>query len=275
MGPDRHHLAYPTRYRPAGIALPIQSKPPAGSPSPNPDGIMTYPGGKHGAGVYQRIINQIPPHRVYIEGCVGGGAILKQKRPAAISYAIDIDPGAVGGLAGAVPDGTRLINADVIGWLEAYPFDGSEFVYLDPPYLLETRRSAEPIYRYEFTTEQHARLLDVITRVPSRVMISGYPSAMYAAALAEWRELRLTVPTRQGPAEEALWMNYPRPAVLHDYRFIGDDRRRRQDLARQRRRWARRFAALPPLQRSAILEVLRGIHAGEDLDGIDAAGPAP
>jgi hypothetical protein len=34
---------------------------------------MTYPGGKGGAGVYQMIINQIPPHRVYIEPFLGGG----------------------------------------------------------------------------------------------------------------------------------------------------------------------------------------------------------
>lgn len=28
---------------------------------------MRYPGGKGGAGVFQTIINQFPPHRVYIE----------------------------------------------------------------------------------------------------------------------------------------------------------------------------------------------------------------
>lgn len=35
----------------------------------------TYFGGKAGSGTYQTIINQIPPHRVYIEPFVGGGAI--------------------------------------------------------------------------------------------------------------------------------------------------------------------------------------------------------
>lgn len=34
---------------------------------------MTYKGGKAGAGVYQQIINQIPPHDVYIEPFLGGG----------------------------------------------------------------------------------------------------------------------------------------------------------------------------------------------------------
>jgi hypothetical protein len=43
---------------------------------------MVYAGGKNGAGVYQTIINLMPPHDVYIEPFLGGGAIMRQKRPA-------------------------------------------------------------------------------------------------------------------------------------------------------------------------------------------------
>ena len=32
---------------------------------------MTYPGGKNGAGIYQRIINHMPPHETYIEAFLG------------------------------------------------------------------------------------------------------------------------------------------------------------------------------------------------------------
>nr|QGW60552.1 upf31.0 [bacterium] len=52
---------------------------------------MRYPGGKGGAGVYQTIINNIPPHDTYIETHLGGGNILERKRPAARSIGIDID----------------------------------------------------------------------------------------------------------------------------------------------------------------------------------------
>ena len=73
---------------------------------------MSYPGGKNGSGVHQRIINLIPPHRVYIEGCVGSGAILRTKRPASASYAIDLDPAAIGTLAeGVLPPGTTAMSA--------------------------------------------------------------------------------------------------------------------------------------------------------------------
>jgi hypothetical protein len=35
---------------------------------------VSYPGGKNGLGVYQAIINRMPPHQVYIEPFLGLGA---------------------------------------------------------------------------------------------------------------------------------------------------------------------------------------------------------
>jgi len=43
---------------------------------------MRYDGGKGAMGCAQWIINQIPPHRVYIEPFLGGGAVLRLKAPA-------------------------------------------------------------------------------------------------------------------------------------------------------------------------------------------------
>ncbi|MCD4763305.1 MAG: hypothetical protein K8R28_04685, partial [Desulfobacterales bacterium] len=41
---------------------------------------MKFPGGK--GGTYQKYINLMPPHEVYIESHLGGGAILRYKRRA-------------------------------------------------------------------------------------------------------------------------------------------------------------------------------------------------
>lgn len=57
--------------------------------------LMSYPGGKNGSGVYQRIINLMPPHEVYIEAFLGGAAVMRLKRPAAVNIGIDVDPRAV------------------------------------------------------------------------------------------------------------------------------------------------------------------------------------
>lgn len=56
---------------------------------------MPYPGGKNGAGVYQRIISMMPPHRVYIEPFLGGAAIARLKRPASVNIAMDLHAPAV------------------------------------------------------------------------------------------------------------------------------------------------------------------------------------
>jgi len=56
---------------------------------------MTYPGGKNGAGVYQTIINHMPPHEMYIEPFLGGGAIMRLKRPAGVNVGIDRAAGVI------------------------------------------------------------------------------------------------------------------------------------------------------------------------------------
>src|SRR5689334_4661568 len=53
---------------------------------------MAYDGGKARAGVFQWIINHTPPQRVYVELCLGDGAILRAKRPAEQTIGVEIDP---------------------------------------------------------------------------------------------------------------------------------------------------------------------------------------
>ena len=52
------------------------------------------------------------------------------------------------------------------------------FVYLDPPYMPETRRNGT--YRFEFTEKQHEELIEVIKKERGvKIMLSGYPSQLY------------------------------------------------------------------------------------------------
>ena len=69
---------------------------------------------------------------------------------------INVNPGALGVLAEAVPRGTVLLNICGIGWLEEFgpELPADAFVYCDPPYLPSTR-SKRQIYRWELTEAAH------------------------------------------------------------------------------------------------------------------------
>lgn len=231
---------------------------------------MGYPGGKAGAGVYQRIINEMPPHRVYIEPFAGGAAIFKRKAPAEQSILIDLDAACVAPFAER-PDVATLAS-DGVTFLESYPFKGDELVYCDPPYLGEARAHPQRrIYLFEMQdAELHARLLTVLERLPCHVMLSGYASRLYAERLADWRLVTFQAATRGKPALEHLWCNFERPELLHDWRYVGDGYRERERIARKARRWQAKFAGLPAVERRAVL---RGILAADP--AVRDLAPAP
>lgn len=235
---------------------------------------MGFPGGKAGAGTYQKIINQIPPHDIYIEAFLGGGAIMERKRPARRNIGVEINGHTLLDTAKRlrkIIPGFAVQRADAFEWLkmwfgldgylspaEAAERDGggSIFVYLDPPYLLSTRLSG-PLYANELSMEQHVELLDIAKRLPCMVAISGYWSPLYAAALEGWRHIAFNVQTRGGrKAREFVWFNYPEPTALHDYRYLGNNKRQRERIARKVRTWAAGLQRLPRLERQAILDRL-------------------
>lgn len=220
---------------------------------------MKYPGGKNAAGTYQRIINQIPPHRVYIEPFVGSGAILRMKRPAESSIALDLDTAALDALRDVGPPDTEYHEADAFGFLASYQFTGDEFIYCDPPYLPEVCRSRLR-YKFVLTRAQHVRLLKILLRLPCAVMVSGYWSEVYAGILAGWRTDHFPQMTRGGYSiDEWLWMNYHEPTALHDYRYLGDDYREREKFARRRKRWTAKLEKMAPLERQALLAALQEV----------------
>lgn len=234
---------------------------------------MSYPGGKAGSGVYQRIISQQPPHEAYIEPFLGGGAVMRRKLPALINIGIDADVEVISGAladlaAGLWPTSTSAGGGGAAGyefrqenalvWLRNRSWTGRELVYCDPPYLMETRRRRRQLYRCELSSADHVRLLDVVLKLPCMVQISGYWSELYASRLAAWRTVSFQAQTRGGTtATEWLWMNYPEPVELHDYRYLGSGFRERERLKRLRSRWLARLARMGRLERGALLSAMR------------------
>jgi DNA adenine methylase len=213
---------------------------------------MRYPGGKGKS--YQHLINLMPEHEVYIECFLGGGAVMRHKRPARRSIGVDLDAAALArwSQAGIEVPRLELVHADAIGFLQRYPFNGSEVVYADPPYLPEVRRRPR-IYRHEYTREDHVALLETLRSLPCAVVISGYDSELYRALLAGWRHVTFRAKTHVDVREESVWMNYPEPAALHDARFLGSSFRERQQIQRRLATLRRRVQAMPRAERSEFM----------------------
>lgn len=81
------------------------------------------------------------------------------------------------------------------------------FMYIDPPYLLGTRRGKQ--YRHEMSDADHEELLQAILQSRAKIMISGYESGMYNGYLQEWHKEYFASCAEGGkPRQETVWMNY-------------------------------------------------------------------
>jgi DNA adenine methylase len=225
---------------------------------------MRYPGGKNSGGAYQKIINQIPPHRIYIEPFLGSGPVARFKRAAAQSILLDIDPGAVDAFNYACRrrrtelDLTATVG-DGLAFLESFRDPGDAFLYVDPPYLISSTRSGRSAYSHSFLESSHIRLLTRLKSITSAVAIAGYASRLYMTELAKWRVYIYPQMTRGGESTECLWMNYDVPVVLHDYRYLGENRTERQRIHRKQKRWADRLERMPLLEKQALLATLASV----------------
>lgn len=93
--------------------------------------------------------------------------------------------------------------------------DPQTLFYCDPPYLKETR-TAPDVYQHEMTEQDHENLLEVLSRVTGKFILSGYPSELYTRfeTLNGWRRVDIEIDNKAAGGKskrkmtECLWMNY-------------------------------------------------------------------
>jgi len=236
-----------------------------------PASLVGYFGAKDGQGVAQRIINEIPRHTTYIEGFAGSAAVYRRIRPAAQSFLIDSDRSVIDAWRddGSRDLSTGLVHGDFFGLVTsqvnamrtaAWPSSlldalavRETVLYLDPPYLLETRGDRR--YKQELGHElEHRALLRWSTSARCMILISGYRSSLYDEMLQAWRCIEYPVMTRGGLRMERLWMNFPPATSLHDARGAGGNFRERERIKRRARSWASQLKAMSAGERDAVME---------------------
>ncbi|PCI02387.1 MAG: SAM-dependent methyltransferase [Hyphomicrobiales bacterium] len=223
---------------------------------------MTYPGGKNAAGVAQRIINHMPPHKTYLEMFLGSGAILRNKRPAETNIGIDKSQKALDLCSDLAvrPFSHCMIIGCGIEYLRNHfcAFGPTALIYCDPPYMPETRKGGD-LYDYEMTEADHKMLLRVLKSTDAMVMISGYRCPLYDRVLKDWHRIDYKAQTRRGMVDENLWMNFQPPNELHDYSFLGANYRERDNIKKKQKRLKARLQKMPRLELLAIMEVMNSI----------------
>ncbi|HEX8475385.1 MAG TPA: hypothetical protein VF666_15245 [Pyrinomonadaceae bacterium] len=229
-----------------------------------------YPGGKGGVGVYQTIINSMPPHNTYIEAFLGAGSVLRHKRPARRNVGIDLDADVIQSWRGSNISGLEVIHGDALEILHKWPWHNDDYlhtlIYCDPPYLIETRSSKRSIYQCDLSrTEEHIRLLETLKNLPCMVMLSGYWSRLYDSIIGHWRRMDFQTRNRAGtPTVETIWMNFPAPLELHDYRYLGQGFRERERIKRKRDRWKARLLKMSTLERQAVISAINEISQSSE-----------
>lgn len=110
-------------------------------------------------------------------------------------------------------DTTHLVqieHQDAFTLIERYN-NSNVLMYLDPPYLRNTRRSGK-LYKHELNTEEQKRLLELITASKAKIIISGYENELYDTVLSSWhKDITESQVTSGAVATEAIWYNYDCP----------------------------------------------------------------
>lgn len=184
---------------------------------------------------------------------------MKRKLPAIRNIGIDRNARALAKFECGYP--VELVHGCAHRFLAEYPFQGRELIYSDPPYLHATRSSLRR-YRFDYEEQDHVELLSLLKSLSCPVILSGYPCRVYDELLPGWHSIELQVMNQAGVRTEKLWFNFTLERV-HWHRYAGKNRADRQRIKRKAESWGRRYRALPPGERLAVLGALMAAEAHE------------
>ena len=106
----------------------------------------------------------------------------------------------------------HILNQPALETLKVFNNDDA-LVYVDPPYLPDAR-TANDIYAYEMSTEDHIKLSNILNSFNGKVVLSGYPSKLYRRLYEGWKCVKKKVANHSSQTKkkarrtEAIWMNY-------------------------------------------------------------------
>lgn len=108
----------------------------------------------------------------------------------------------------------EIVSRQAIDVIRSWDNDAT-VIYADPPYVPSTRqKGSRSIYGCEMNEADHRELAVVLRKCKSKVILSGYPSALYEELYADWRTLTFDIANHAAGGrskdrkKEILWMNW-------------------------------------------------------------------
>lgn len=100
----------------------------------------------------------------------------------------------------------QIENIDAVELIRRYD-DKNTLIYCDPPYLQSLRKRS--MYACEMDDKKHMKLLNVLKKSRSMIVISGYDSELYNRELACWSTDTIETTAQFGlQRTEKIWANF-------------------------------------------------------------------
>lgn len=101
----------------------------------------------------------------------------------------------------------QIENHNALDLIQVHDYKDT-FIYLDPPYQLDTRKAY--LYKNELSNEQHEELINKLLNIKNaKVLLSGYDNDLYNKKLSSWsKEYISSVDGKGNKKTEVIWFNY-------------------------------------------------------------------
>lgn len=108
----------------------------------------------------------------------------------------------------------QLHNQNALEIITRYDTPKTLF-YVDPPYVLDSRKDSRNVYAHEMTDLQHRELAEVLHHISGMALLSGYQCDLYDELYADWIVVSKSNTTNgNSTATEYLWIS-PNAANLN------------------------------------------------------------
>lgn len=212
----------------------------------NSNSMKKYKGNKNISGVREKIIGLIPKDWQFIEGFGGGAGIGKIVYSRSEKVIIIEKSKKQFEKLCEVFSCSIVINNCVISYLKERQFvlNPNTVIFLDPPYLFETRFENSIFYDCEMSIQDHIDFLNYVQSSGLFYIIIHPINRLYDECLFGWRWVDVNIRYNSKTSKERIYTNLPSGIALFDYMSSVENFTKRQAVKRELNNMIKKMKAM-------------------------------